>query len=75
MLALAENITEQEQTENENNDRTEASTGEPTINNNTTYGDGQNPEELCAVPKAAKGKGGKGYGQCWECGEMGHPRR
>ena len=32
-------------------------------------------EELQAVPKGGKGKGGKGYGQCWERGGMGHPRR
>ena len=31
-------------------------------------------EDLYAVPKGGKGKNGKGYGQCWECGEWGHPR-
>ena len=35
------------------------------------------PTVACTLPKkGGKDKGkGKGYGQCWECGEMGHPRR
>ena len=29
-----------------------------------------------ATKGAGKGKkGGKGYGECWHCGEWGHPRR
>ena len=32
-------------------------------------------EEFHAVPNGVKQKGGKGYGQCWECGEWGRPRR
>ena len=34
-------------------------------------------EDRYAATRGGKGngKGGKGYGQCWECGEWGHPRR
>ena len=38
----------------------------------------EDPEQrdLDAVKGGKKDKGkGKGYGQCWHCGEYGHPRR
>ena len=37
--------------------------------------DGGKTEDFNVFSKGNEGKGGKGYGQCWECGEWGHPRR
>ena len=44
---------------------------------NGVGGGTQGVDELYVAQKGGKdkGKGGKGYGQCWECGEWGHPRR
>ena len=44
--------------------------------NTTKIGTGEadkEPEDLYAATKGGKAKGSKGYGQCWECGEWGHP--
>ena len=47
----------------------------PSTGLNAAIGGGS---ELYAAQKGGKDKGpkgGKGYGQCWECGEWGHSRR
>ena len=52
-----------------------ASTNTPNPDKDKTQ-DETNTGELDAVKGGKKGNGkGKGYGQCWHCGQMGHPRR
>ena len=45
--------------------------------NTATSNDGttNTGQDINAASKGGKAKNGKGYGQCWECGEWGHPRR
>ena len=45
-----------------------------TINKNIIKDDDE-AEDPCAVPNGRKGKIGRGYGQCRECGDWGHTRR
>ena len=52
-------------TQTNENKRFDTTNGEPN----------KNSEDLCAATKGGKAKGGTGYGQCWECGEYGHPRK
>ena len=76
MIAIAEQPQEQEQPvhaqlNHNNKDSDESTKVEDKVSENH---DGRQ-EELNAVAKGGKQKGGKGYGQCWECGGWGHPRR
>ena len=77
MLALTENTTESSEASDTNDNHAKANIAQPTANEHYNNGGGneQCQDEFYAVPKGGKGKIGKGYGQCWECGEMGHPRR
>ena len=67
MICLAQK--EEPETPEEEDNKTLLSKVEPT----TTTAD----SAINAVTGNKKGDNGqrKGYGQCWECGEMGHPRR
>ena len=78
MLALTENDSSQDKADKEDNNHTKEGIGETNTNSISTFGNngkGHNPDELYVAPKGGKGQGKTGYGQCWECGEMGHPRR
>ena len=76
MLAMTETASDAEtqgtKTSNSTNDNELQNSKAANLN---TDKDEQSSEDLYAVPKGGKGKHGKGYGQCWECGEWGHPRR
>ena len=69
MICLAEQIADQTETEQRPETKQPVPEEPPSI---------QNTEIINAAIKGSKqgGKGqNKGYGQCWECGEYGHPRR
>ena len=64
-------LTETEKTE-ENEEKTQETP--TTKSNNTNPQPDHTPNAATTVGE--KGHNGrKGYGQCWECGERGHPRR
>ena len=72
MLALAEDTAESNEASNSNDKQAKDSIAQPPANTSNNNGGGSEPypDELYAAPKGGKGRIGKGYGQCWERGEM-----
>ena len=67
-MASSEGVENSKEADDQSQDKTKAKEFETETNRD---------DELNAATKG-KGqgkKGGKGYGECWHCGEWGHPRR